>query len=150
MKRAMKASLMLMAALTLLYVIVIVYANANTDSDDYVDPYHYVVYAAYKSESDAPPSVWYTPEELGIVEIYDFGEDDPGAVQITVDRQKEPFPLQEETPIFLFRDDFYIVSSHWVTFADSNGIQWQVPTGVALGTVWTFLGVLFVRRRMRE
>jgi hypothetical protein len=37
-KRGMKVALILMATLTLLYVIVIVFAYVNTDSDQYVDP----------------------------------------------------------------------------------------------------------------
>jgi hypothetical protein len=142
----MKAGLILMVALTLLYVIVIVYANANTDSNNYVNPYRYVVYAACKHESDTPPSVWYTPEELGIVEIREVAES--RWVQITVDRQKEPFPLQRESPILLYKDEFYKVESRYVTFDESNN-GWQIPIGAMLVSGWTCIGVLFLRGRIK-
>jgi len=71
------------------------------------------VYAAYEYESETLPSEWYMPEELGIYEIIEYGEN--RFLQIAVIREEEPFPLQEEQPIFKYKDKFYQVSLLWVT-----------------------------------
>jgi len=140
--RLSKVVLTLMLALTTIYIIAVVYANANSSYSSY----RYVVYAAYKYEGDTPPTEWYTPGELGITEVYEVNI---RAVQIVVDRQKEPFPLQLECPIFLYKDEFYIVSSRWVTFWPRSA-KWEIPTGVALGATWILTGAWFLKRRKRE
>jgi len=55
-----------------------------------------------------------------------------------------------ENPIFLYQDKFYEVSSLWVTPGLSEGKQWQIPIGAALGACWTFTGVLFLKWRNKE
>lgn len=67
-----------------------------------------VVHVAYDYESETLPSEWYLPEELGIYEIIEYGEN--GFLQI-----KGSHSLQEEQPIFKYKDKFYQVSPLWVT-----------------------------------
>jgi len=145
-----KACLILMAILTAVYVGIIVHAKASFH--DYANSYRYVVYATYKYEQDTPPTEWYTPEELGIVEVHKV---DSRAVQTIVDREKEPFPFgpygtDDQRTIFLYKDEFYVVSHRWVTFADGYVTQWQVPIGMALGGGWVFSGILFLKSRKKE
>ena len=154
MKRMVKAALILMTILTVIFVSVVIYANVNVDANfhDYANSHRYVVYAAYKYEQDTPPTEWYTPEELGIVEVWELGN---RAVQIVVDRRKEPFPFgplgtDDQLTIFLYKDEFYTVSHRWVTFADGYGTQWQVPIGIALGAGWVITGALFLKWRGKE
>jgi len=151
----MKAVLVLMAILTTIYVSAVVYANVNANDDYYMTKGHvYVVYAAYKHEQDTPLTEWYTPEELGIVEVWELGN---RAVQIVVDRRKEPFPFgplgtDDQLTVFLYKDEFYTVSHRWVTFANGGGSlpPWQIPIGGALGAGWVFTGALFVKWRKKE
>jgi len=153
MKRVVKAALILMTVLTVIYVSAVVYdnVNANVNLYDYANSHRYVVYAAYKYEQDTPPTEWYTPEELGIVEVYEVNS---RAVQIIVDREKEPFPFgpygtDDQPTIFLYKDEFYTVSSRWVTFAIES-LKWEIPIGGALGVGWFFTGVLFLKWRRKE
>jgi hypothetical protein len=114
----------------------------------------YVLYTAYKHEQDTPPTEWYTPEELGIVEVWELGN---RAVQIVVDRRKEPFPFgplgtDDQLTVFLYKDEFYTVSHRWVTFAIGRGSlpPWQTPIGGVLGVGWVFTGALFVKERKKK
>jgi hypothetical protein len=143
-----------MVILTTIYISAVVYAKVDVNSYDYANSHRYVVYAAYERESDTPPTEWYTPEELGIVEIWDIGKEG-GAVQIVVDREKEPFPFgpygtDEQLTIFLYKDEFYIVSHHWVTFATQDSVPWEIPIGTALGVGWVFTGVLFLKWKKKQ
>lgn len=144
MKKVVKVTLLLIAILTVIYVGAVVYANSN---------YNDVVYAAYKYEQDTPPTEWYTPEELGIVEVWELNS---GAVQIVVDREKEPFPFgpygtDDQLTIFLYKDEFYTVSHRWVTPGLPESIkQWQIPIGGALVAGWVFTGALFFKGMKRE
>jgi len=154
MKKLMKVALLLMAVLTVTYVSAVVYANfyANADFHDYANSHRYVIYAAYKYEQDTPPTEWYTPEELGIVEVWEVNG---RTLQIIVDREKEPFPFgpygtDDQLTIFLYKDGFYTVAHRWVTFAPYHVKQWQIPIGVALGAGWLFVGVLFLKGRKKE
>jgi hypothetical protein len=140
-----KAALTLMVLLTAIYVSATVYANVNVS-------HRYVTYAAFKYEQDTPPTEWYTPEELGIVEICEV---DAYSVQINVDREKEPFPFgpygtDDQPTIFLYKGEFYLVSSRWVTFADGYVKQWQIPISGTLAAGWVFTGVLFLKWRRKE
>jgi hypothetical protein len=141
MEKAVKTCMILMAILTAIYASVVVYAYAHSNL------IHDVVYAAY--ECEISPTDWYTPEELGIVKIIELGEN-ADCLQIVVDQEKEPFPLQSENPIFLYKDKFYRVSSRWVTFVPEIINNWQIPIAGALGTGWLFSGVLFLKGRKRE
>ena len=149
-----KAALILMTILTVIFVSVVMYVNANANFHDYANSHRYVVYAAYKHEQDTPPTEWYTPEELGIVEVWELGN---RTVQIVVDRRKEPFPFgplgnDDQLTVFLYKDEFYTVSHRWVTFANGGGSlpPWQIPIAGALGAGWAFTGALFVKWRKKE
>jgi hypothetical protein len=146
-KRMVKAALILMAILTVIYVSAVVYANTNA----YPYPHRYVLYAAFAYESETPPTDWYTPEQLGIYDVIEYGENGSYWLHIAVDREKEPFPLQSENPIFLYKDKFYQVSSLWTTPGLPEHLkQWQIPIGGALGAGWVFTGILFLKWRKRE
>ena len=67
-----------------------------------------VVNGAYVYESQTSPSKWYLPRELGIYEIIEYGEND--FLQI-----KCVDSLQQEQPIFKYKDKFYQVSPLWIT-----------------------------------
>jgi hypothetical protein len=144
MKIGLKAILMLMMISTVVYAGMVLYVYANSFNDSNL----IVCYAARKCDPPAPSSIWYTPEELGIVRIDRMSAKD---LSIGVDTTKEPFPLQEKTPIFKFEGEFYKVSSLWVTFA-SGGLEqsWPVPTGLILGAGWIFIGTLFIKRRTQD
>ena len=148
MKRVMKAVLVLMAILTVAYVGVVVYAN--TDSDYQVCSNRYVLYGAGRYEGDIPPTEWYMPEQLGIYDVIEYTVNSSW-VHIAVDREKEPFSLQEKQPIFLYKDRYYQVWQMWVTPAlTSNGKQWQISIGAVLGAGWVFTGILFLNWRKKE
>ena len=144
MKKIVKVTLLLVAILTVIYVSAVVYAYANSNL------IHDVVYTAYEYESETPPTDWYTPEQLGIYEVIELGEN-ADCLQIVVHQEKEPFPLQSENPIFLYKDKFYQISSHWVTPGLPEHVkQWQTPIGGALGVCWVFTGALFLKERKKE
>ena len=146
MKKVFTVTLILMAILTVIYVSVVVYANANANAY----PHRYVLYGAFEYESETPPTDWYTPEQLGIYDVIEYGENDSW-LHIAVDREKEPFPLQSENPIFLYQDKFYQVSPLWVTPGLPEGVkQWQILIGGALGAGWVFTGALFFKRRIQK
>lgn len=147
MRKAVKACVITMAILTAIYIGVIAYANSNSNGKSY----RYLVYGAYRYESDTEPPVWYMPEELGIVQTNDFGKDNPVFVEIIVDIEKEPFPLQHEQPIFLYKDKFYMVSSGWVDPGLPEGFPWwPILVATALGVGWTIVGLIFIKWRMKK
>lgn len=145
MKKVFTVTLILMAILTVIYVSAVVYANTNADAY----PHRYVLYGAFEYGSETPATDWYTPEQLGIYDILEQGENDSW-LHIAVDREKEPFPLQSENPIFLYNDKLYYVSPLWVTPGLPESVkQWQIPIGGALGAGWVFIGILFLKWRKR-
>jgi len=77
-----------------------------------------------------------------------------GVLQIGVDREKEPFPLQrEEGTYFLYKDKFYVVADVWITFAGCEPYAEatvMLVSGVGLGLGWFFTGVLFLKGRKKE
>ena len=146
MKKVFTVTLILMAILTVIYVSAVVYANTNANAY----PHRYVLYGAFEYESETPPTDWYTPEQLGIYDVIEYGENGSW-LHIAVDREKEPFPLQSENPIFLYQDKFYHVSPLWVTPGLPEGVkQWQILIGGALGAGWVFTGALFFKRRIQK
>ncbi len=151
MKGAAKAILIIMTHLTGIYIGTVVYINSLTSPDiSFTSPG--VVYGAHLYTSVTPPSIWYTRDQLGIVGIREFGPDEYLQLQIIVDQEKEPFPLQREQPIFLYKDRFFQVSSHWVTpgLPDSSTLHWQILAGSVLGAGWVFVGALFIKWRKKE
>jgi hypothetical protein len=150
MKRVVKVVLILMTILTVIYASAVVYANANSNSESSPYPHRYVLYAAVRYEGDIPPPEWYMPEQLGIYNIIEYVEN-ASWLHIEVDREKEPFPLQEKQPVFLYKDKFYQVSPLWATPALTESANlWQVPIGLALGTGWVFTCALFVKMRKEK
>ena len=165
MRKIVKTSLLLMAILTVVYACVVVYAYANANSSNanssngltdhpYGWTHRYVAYGAFEYESETPPTEWYTPEQLGIVEILDY-EENCTWFQVVVDREKEPFPLlelqEEELPIFKYKDKFYRISHLWVTPGLSESAKGHlIGGGVLVGAGWVFAGVLFLKGRKKE
>jgi len=141
MKKAAKVILVLMTILTVIYASVVVYVSANSSG-------HNPLYAAFEYESEAPPNDWYTPEQLGIVQIIEYGEN--GSYWLHVAIEDEPFPFQAEQPVFQYKSKFYQISQLWVTPGLPEQIRkWQIPTMGVLGTGWLFAGVLLFKKRER-
>lgn len=143
MKKAVEAVLISMAVLTAIYASAVVYANVTSNYSNYDE----VLYAANRYESETPPAHWYTTEQLGIVGVTEYVG--YSWIHISVDPEKEPFPLQRELPIFIYKDKFYQVSPLWATPSlIESVIQWQVPVGGALGAGWVVLtGVVAIKWR---
>ena len=145
MKTVMKVALILMAILTVTYTGVVVHANTTANSQ------RYVLYAAFEYEGDTPPTEWYTPEQLGIYGVIEYEGNGSYWLHIAVDREKEPFPLQEKQPIFLNKDKYYQVSPLWVTPGLPESVkQWQISIGGVLGAGWVFTAILFLKWRKKE
>ena len=65
-----------------------------------------------------------------------------------MDPQKEPFSLQKEHPVFLYKEHFFQVSPLWITPGindDSN--YWQAPIGVTLLIGWLTMGLICAQSR---
>jgi hypothetical protein len=172
MSKRWKACLALFAVLIVTYVRAVTYAN--TDSNSY-GSLRYVGYTADKYESDTPPAEWYTPEQLGICEICEY--QDGAWLAIGVDREREPFPLQEKQPIFMYKDKPYQVDAFWTTpaigvtptnivavvpgqgvveiFPDQVGQQQSLASletnvGTVLGVSLAFTGIVFLYSRKKQ
>ncbi|MGB9135603.1 MAG: hypothetical protein WCC63_08520 [Candidatus Bathyarchaeia archaeon] len=145
MKRVVTAVLVLMVILTVVYAGMVAYASATASS------HRYVLYAAFEYEGDTPPTEWYMPDQLGIHGIIEYGENGSSWLHIAIDREKEPFPLQERQPIFLYKDKYYQVSPLWVTPGLPESVkQWQIPIGGALGIGWIFTAILYLKRERKK
>lgn len=136
MGRTMKASLTSMMLLTMIYLGVVMVVNANSRPK-------YLVYGAFIEESEVPPDECYTPEQLGIVEIIEHGA---SYLELIVDSSKEPFPLQEENPVFAYKHDFYRVSSLWVTPRLRTRAVPLLGVRVVLVVVFVFAAVYILSR----
>lgn len=133
-----------MAVLTVTYVSVVVYANTNSDHSD-------VVYAAFEYESETLPTDWYTPEQLGTIKIIEYGENETYWLHVVIDCQKEPFPLQEEQPIFIYKDKFYQISPLWATPGLPESVKGQLITGgLLLGSGWILAVGFLINGRKKE
>src|SRR4030043_1523211 len=148
MRKVLKAALILMTVFSVLYASAIVFAYAVANGND-LDSNRYVVYAADRYQGDVPLTKWYTPEQLGIDHVIDYKESNSW-LQIAVDRRREPFPLQKETPVFLYKDRFYHVSPLWATPGAPEGSGWQIPIGAILGAGWISGGGVFFKWRGKE
>jgi hypothetical protein len=149
LKGVAKAVLAIMMILTGIYISAVAYANSSTSPDVSSTPPD-VVYNADLYRSETPPSTWYTPEQLGIIGVMEFGPDEYLQLQISVDREKEPFPLQKEQPIFLYKGRFFRVSPHWTTPGLENDKDWEFLLGGTLGGGWVFAGALFAKWRKKK
>lgn len=142
-----KKKLMVLAAFmciaTAVYLSTVVHAafNSNSEIED-------VIYAAFEYEGIV--NNWYMPEQLGIIKIVELGNETQYWLQVVVDREKEPFPLQREQPIFKYKGEFFRISNLWVTPGLPENLQWQLPAGGAIGVGWSFTGLLFVKWRSKN
>jgi hypothetical protein len=129
--------LLVMSILTAAYLALVVYANTDLANNDKLYP----VYAAFEYKSQ--PSTWNTTEELGIIEVIEYGNETSYWLHVVVDPDKEPFPLQEVQPIFKYKDKFFQVSALWATPSLPDSIkQYQTPIGVAIGLGWVAIGIV--------
>jgi hypothetical protein len=107
MMKKLKIPLALMVSFTVVYacaVAYVVYVNAYSGE---CSEYEWCGASVYESE----PAVWYTPEQLGIVQVFEYELDD-GSVWLNTKAVPEnlPFWLTEEQPIFLYDGEFYQIS----------------------------------------
>lgn len=162
MKRVVKAALILMTILTVIYVSVVVYANTNSsynnaDSSGYgKKPIEYGILKAYFAEKlDWEPQEWNTTEELGITfgEKMKYAETETYGILI-VDEEKALPWMNGTAPMpyaVKYEDKFYNIVFLWVDLGLPESVkQWQILIGVALGAGMVFTGVLFLKWRKKE
>ena len=160
MKRIVKASILLMAILTVVYASAVAYKIGYADGESRVrkysivrQPIGYGIWRSYSAEKlKTEPAEWYTPEELGIVlikcrhfehyHIYIVREHEEKALAWMRDDEFTPYAVKYE-------DEFYHIVFLWTTPAVPEP-NWQIPIGVALGLGWVFTGVLFLKGRKEE
>lgn len=139
--KIVKILAIVMIAATAMYVGTEVYAYSNSSRGD-------VLYAANLYESEVPPPAWYTPEQLGIVEVIEY--ENTTSVHINVDREKEPFPLQEVQPIFQYNEKFFKVSPLWMGYPVPPNLPQQPEGAFLCGISWFATGILWIKWRKRE
>jgi len=130
-----------MAIATAIWVGAEAYAYSNHSRGD-------VLYAADLYTSEIPPPIWNTTEQLGIVEVIEY--ENTTSVHINVDKEREPFPLQEVQPIFQYNGKFYKVSPLWMGYPVPPNLP-QQPAGAALcGIGWCATGILWLKWRKKD
>jgi len=145
----MKIALISMSVLTVIYISTAIYTNASSIGSNGKSK----GLVAYEYESETPPTKWYMPEELGIVSFMEIGNSTRYALLVGV--YDPPFDLQAEQPIFKYKDKFFIFSSHWITFGDSENRPPPEPILVEIGGAllslgWIFSGILFLKERKKQ
>jgi len=130
-----------MTIATVMYVGGEVYAHSNSSRGD-------VLYAAVLYESEIPPPVWNTTEQLGIVEVIEY--ENTTSVHINVDLEKAPFPLQEVQPIFQYKGKFYKVSPLWMGYPVPLNLPQQPFGAVSCGIGWLGIGILWLKWRKED
>lgn len=141
--KMVKILAILMAMATVLYIGIEVYGYNNSHRE-------YVLYAAELYEGEIPPPLWYTPEQLGAVEVADYRVENATNVWLVVPPGEEPFPLQEVQPIFKYKEKFYKVSPLWAGYPVPSNLP-QQPIGAALcGIGWLATGILWLNWRKED
>jgi len=149
MKRIEKIALSVLLVLTLIYIGAVMYVGTKSSSR-YVTIAHNVLLGAFKYTGEMPPSMWYAPEQLGIVGVIEYYDDKGDISWLHVEvSESDHERLQEEQPIFKYGENFYQVFPGWVTPSLSKR-RWQfpveaTPVGVALGVSWLIFGVSVLR-----
>jgi hypothetical protein len=109
-----------------------------------------IAYSATLYEGEIPPPLWYTPEQLGAVEVADYRVENATNVWLVVPPGEEPFPLQEVQPIFKYKEKFYKVSPLWAGYPVPSNLP-QQPIGAALcGIGWLATGILWLNWRKED
>ena len=140
MKKMVKIVLML-AILTAVYISSVVYANASSKNNTFSTLYSAIL---YKSE----PSKWYYPEQLGIVEIIDYGAENATWVHVVVPPKLDPGDLDVERPVFIYKGRFYQIAEGSINPGLHETVErWQILIGGGLGAGWIFVGALILRKR---
>ena len=158
MKRIVKASILLIAILTVIYAGLVAYANANPSygagsSGDGKEPFEYGIRKSYLAEKlETEPQEWNTTEELGIIfgDKMEYAETETYLLLI-IDEEKALPWMNGTTPepyAVKYEDKFYHIVFLWTTPGLPEHVrQWQIPTGIALGAGWVFSGVHFLKGR---
>ena len=161
MRKLVKASILLMAILTVIYTGLVVYANANSSYDvgssgDGKEPIEYDIWRAYFAEKlETEPQEWNTTEELGIIfdRKMEYAETETYLLLIIDEEKAFPWMRDDEfTPYAVkYEDEFYHIVFLWVSPGLPEHVrQCQIPTGIALGAGWVFTGVHFLKGRKAE
>lgn len=130
-----------MSVLTIAYIAYVAYSATNNEANNTLNPVYYAI--PYKGE----PSQWYYPEELAIIDFLDNDENFDNGFWIVVDRDRKPFDLQAENPVFKLNEKFYQVSSLWVTptFMESGPDIAVVGGAVGISIGWFATGMMYYR-----
>lgn len=145
---------LLMAILTAVYIGMIVYSNANSshgvDANGYgKDPIKYGIWKHYLAKKlETEPEEWYTPEELGIMLVE--SEVIEGRYHIYIVDEQKALPWMNGTmpmPYAVkYENNFYRITFLWVTPGLPETVKsWLIPTGIAIGGGWVFIGALFIK-----
>ncbi len=139
--KIVKILALVMSITTAMYIGAEAYAYSNSARGD-------VLYAADLYDSENPPPPIYTHEQLGIVEVIEY--ENTTSVHINVDKEREPFPLQEVQPIFQYKGKFYKVSPLWMGYPVPPNLPQQPVGAVFCGTGWGFTGILWLKWRKED
>jgi len=155
MKKAVKAVLLLMVMLTVVYFGAVVYVYTNSTSRKSSIEYR-LLKDFFAERLGTEPQEWNTTEELGIT----FGEKLNNKTYdiLVVDEEKallwmngtEPQPYATK-----YNDEFYRIGFIWVDYGSENNFYevfngLQVPIGGALGVGWVSTGILAIKNRDKK
>ena len=138
--KKIKILLISMLIITAVYLGAVVYANSSSSSGgggiDAAFLYHGV------------PEKWYTPEQLGIVDIGGYSENATWIQVVYGEQGPLVNPEVEEPPIFKYKGKFWQISTLHVTPGlPEEAKKWQVPIGGVIGAAWIFTGIVSLRVR---
>lgn len=145
---------------TVAYLCFVVYANVSEEAR------RLVCYGAFEYNGPFPPPIIYQeerlkiykPEELGIVSFHKYENETHYWLHIGVDKDKEPFPLQEPVfeyegieggPIFEYEGKLFYVSCLWITPGLHEELlqeRLQLPVGIGIAIGWITIGGVAIHK----
>ena len=149
MKKKVEILLALMAMLTVIYAGAVVYANvSDAPKSDGI----YIVPGAFLYKGD--PSEWYTPEQLGIVKVEDYGAGENATwLHVFIPRDVYYNDSKGEWvwgKIFKWeRNGKFYKIEFWITPGLPEDIikRSQIPIGGAIGAGWIISGIWIYKKR---
>lgn len=153
----LKAALVSLVVITLVYAGTVAYVAYTIINDE---PYYDLIYQPSRPPPNngypaflynGTPTGWYTPEQLGIYALTSDEEGDP-LIFVLIDKDREPFPLMDKQPIFLYKDKFYRVSALWVTpgLRENNLSSLLFVIGLVLVPVWGITILSYIEKKKQS
>jgi len=161
MKMVIKAALVLMTILTVIYLAAVVYAAINVDhsrgsNNSGKHPIDYGIWIYYFVEKlDWEPHEWNTTEELGIIFGRRVETSGPETYEILIVDEEKALPwMNGSAPMpnaVNHEENFYHISGLCLIPGPFESFyEWRIPIGAMLGTCWILTGVLLYRWREKE